>query len=336
MNNAPLLADLMTQEVFTLSPQALLSQAIELMVNHRISCVVIVDEDKPFGVVTERDIVKAVHHHCQATHFMINQTVSQVMSSPVISIHQAADMFAALVLTQTNDIRHLPVVDGRDHLVGLVTYTDLAHAYEHVVEVQRVAIEHAVQQKTAELKDVNEQLRALSMEDALMEIGNRRAMEVDLEFTHSTAVRYSRQYAVVLCDVDYFKKYNDQYGHSAGDQALKQVAGLIKQQIRRSDRVYRYGGEELLILLPETDLQGADILSQRLVQSVYDLKIVHQQSPLDTLTVSAGVAVNSSSWMTTVEAADKALYEAKAAGRNQSRCTRLGVKPHAHAGATMH
>jgi diguanylate cyclase (GGDEF)-like protein len=77
-------------------------------------------------------------------------------------------------------------------------------------------------------------------------------MELDLYHTHFAAARYQRCYAVVLFDVDYFKLYNDRYGHARGDKALQQISRFLKETIRKSDRVYRYGGEELLLLLPDT------------------------------------------------------------------------------------
>jgi diguanylate cyclase (GGDEF)-like protein len=157
-----------------------------------------------------------------------------------------------------------------------------------------------------------------------MEIGNRRAMEVDLDHTHSSALRYNQIYSLLLLDVDYFKLYNDSYGHQKGDEALKDIANIMKKHIRASDRLYRYGGEELLLLLPSTDAEEAYIVAKKLVSSVQDQAIPHRESPIECLTMSSGctsVCKNTqekySHWEEAVEVADKALYRAKKGGRNR-------------------
>jgi diguanylate cyclase (GGDEF)-like protein len=161
------------------------------------------------------------------------------------------------------------------------------------------------------------------MEDGLLGIGNRRAMEVDLEHTHAVALRYKHPYTVVLFDIDHFKLYNDHYGHLEGDACLKQVSQTLEEAIRKSDRLYRYGGEEFLLILPNTKHSGALILAKRLVENLYNEAIPHCKSPHNVVTISAGIASysasngNNISWKNVVEQADKSLYQAKSCGRNQ-------------------
>jgi diguanylate cyclase (GGDEF)-like protein len=168
----------------------------------------------------------------------------------------------------------------------------------------------------------NQELQVLAMEDPLMGIGNRRAMERDLDHTHSGAVRYMRFYSVVLIDVDHFKLYNDHYGHQAGDKVLKKLAMIIKSSIRAADRPFRYGGEELLLLLPETNEEGAQVLAKRLVDGIYDREMPHEACERGVLTISAGVTGfdprndTVPDWRALVARADRALYRAKSAGRN--------------------
>ena len=144
--------------------------------------------------------------------------------------------------------------------------------------------------RTAELQSALEHVRALSLEDALLSIGNRRALEIDVAHTHATAQRYQRRYSVVLLDVDHFKLYNDQWGHAAGDGILLAVSQALRSQLRAADRLYRYGGDELLLLLPETDIEGAHVLAQRMVETIAAVGIRAEGPGEGALTISGGVS----------------------------------------------
>ncbi|TFI29784.1 diguanylate cyclase, partial [Herbaspirillum sp. 3C11] len=123
-------------------------------------------------------------------------------------------------------------------------------------------------------------------------------------------------------DVDWFKQYNDIYGHRAGDDCLRRIAALLKQVPQRTgDLVARYGGEELVVLLPQTSLESAALIAERIRADIVALDILHAASPLTIVTVSAGVAMIEPSQESgepeeLVEEADRALYVAKAKGRN--------------------
>ncbi len=318
-----LVKTLMTSDVSCLSADTTLLTAAQQMVTQRNSCILIKQDMSPIGILTERDLVKVL---CNNNHEQdLGKPISEFMSSPVLSLNQNESLFDALVVNRAERVRHLPVVNDDDELVGLVTQSDLANAHFHVTEIQTKLIEEAIATKTQVLQQVNDELQALSMEDHLMEIGNRRAMEVDLAHTHASAIRYDQMYSILLLDVDYFKRYNDFYGHQAGDDALRQVADIIKKNIRSSDRLYRYGGEELLLLLPHTTADQSTIAADKLVKSVHASAIPHKESPLDCLTISGGCAsvektlgTKHSNWEKVVEEADRALYQAKNDGRNRS------------------
>jgi diguanylate cyclase (GGDEF)-like protein len=145
-----------------------------------------------------------------------------------------------------------------------------------------------------------------------------------MEHTHSLATRHQRSYVVVLLDVDHFKSYNDHYGHMAGDNALQQVTAVIRSVIRKSDRLYRYGGEEFLLLLPDTLACGARTLTRRLVEKLYAAGLEHVMSSYRVVTISAGLAEyrkdaasRPENWQDIVHKADQALYQAKEKGRNR-------------------
>lgn len=159
--------------------------------------------------------------------------------------------------------------------------------------------------------------------DALTGISNRRKMDVVLSDEIAANKRDKKQVAVALIDVDYFKPYNDNYGHGAGDVALKKVAASFKEVLQRPrDFAARYGGEEFLIVLPDSNIEGATLIMNNIVQAIADKEIKHEFSEASNLlTISIGaVLVSDDQNILPADAliqADKLLYQAKNNGRNQ-------------------
>lgn len=187
------------------------------------------------------------------------------------------------------------------------------------------AVHRELAQLTDKLQTANDLLDRLARTDPLTDIGNRLRFQEDLISLHATAGRHDRPYAVGLLDIDHFKQFNDRHGHPAGDDALRRVAQALAGATRSGDTVYRYGGEELVVLMPETGLDGALVTVDRLRRAVRDLEIPHVDSPGDAgvLTLSAGVASlelhrHDDDADVVVDAADRALYRAKARGRDQT------------------
>ncbi len=178
------------------------------------------------------------------------------------------------------------------------------------------------------LAELNERLRRDSERDfrsartdPLTSIGNRLRLDEDLARAVADAGRYGRRYSVALCDVDLFKRYNDVNGHLAGDAALQQIAGALQAGVRSTDSVYRYGGEEFLILLPEQSAAEASLAMDRARARVEGLALPRARGTSgDVLTLSAGVAeLGDESKEAWLARADAALYRAKAEGRNRVR-----------------
>ena len=166
-------------------------------------------------------------------------------------------------------------------------------------------------------------LRKLSYLDGLTSIANRRHFEEVLSTEWYRALRDSRPISLLLMDLDYFKAYNDTYGHLRGDDCLKQVANIISKTVKRpGDLVARYGGEEFVVILPNTDNCGATIVANKMRHNVESLRIPHTGSLVsDYVTISIGTATlipeANQSTKILMEAADTALYQAKNHGRNR-------------------
>src|SRR5450830_1565238 len=188
----------------------------------------------------------------------------------------------------------------------------------------RARAEAELRQARDALESANHTLARQAMSDGLTGLANRRQFDVTLANEFSRATRHADTLAFIMIDVDYFKQYNDLYGHSAGDEVLRTVSKLIRALTpkRPGDLTARYGGEEGGILLPNTDLAGAQAVAERIRAAVQNLQMPHNGSPFGVLTLSAGVATiapkrgeHLASML--VEAADKALYVAKSEGRNR-------------------
>jgi len=156
--------------------------------------------------------------------------------------------------------------------------------------------------------------------DALTQTANRLRLREDLAALESRVARYGHRNSAALADIDLFKSYNDTYGHLAGDEALRSVAATMMSALRKGDTLYRYGGEEFLVILPEQRIAEARRVMDRVRHGVQALQIPHARSPTGVLTISVGIAELGSSgrscddWL---RRADDALYSAKRDGRNR-------------------
>jgi diguanylate cyclase (GGDEF)-like protein len=172
---------------------------------------------------------------------------------------------------------------------------------------------------------MNRSLEQLTLQDNLTGLCNRRLFDTALVDEFQRARRAGTPLALLMIDVDYFKRYNDLYGHPAGDECLRQLGETLAESgCRPGDVAVRYGGEELAVLLPDTDEDGAFAMGERFRHAVLARAITHAGNPQAVVTVSVGSAPchpgqEGSSREALVDAADKALYAAKGAGRNQVR-----------------
>jgi diguanylate cyclase (GGDEF)-like protein len=180
------------------------------------------------------------------------------------------------------------------------------------------------------LKHQADLLRSMSFVDGLTGVANRRQFDEALQREWRACLRTGTSLALIMIDIDYFKQFNDTYGHPAGDACLRAIAGILNGEISRShDLIARYGGEEFVCLLPDINLAGAQIKAEQLRQVVHSLSIPHAaSSTAPVVTVSVGLALFIPSSELTPEqlvaAADAELYTAKRAGRNRVCCAACG------------
>jgi|GEM_PF-280762 len=200
--------------------------------------------------------------------------------------------------------------------------TRLNRELEHELESLRRAEEQLVQEKD-KAEELADKLLTLSSQDGLTGIANRRHFDDFLANEWNRAIRAQSPLSLILCDIDHFKAYNDHYGHQQGDRCLIRVADILQQYARRGgDLAARYGGEEFAVILPETSLESATEIAERIRQSMLDIAIPHRASETGNIvTVSFGVATimprREQQSRLLVALADKALYEAKQQGRNR-------------------
>lgn len=222
-------------------------------------------------------------------------------------------------MTSDKDLEKGIAAGGDDYLYKPVS--------EAVLNAKVRAMQRIIQMRTSlvvlarELDTANQELKRLSASDGLTGIANRRFFDEHLSREWRRARRGSGEIAILMCDVDHFKAYNDTYGHQAGDDCLRQVAHKIRDSMERAaDLAARYGGEEFVVLLPDTPISGAHIVAEKLRQTIHALNLPHTGSAHQHVTLSIGIAAmaagDQNTQQTLIEAADRALYRAKHAGRN--------------------
>jgi diguanylate cyclase (GGDEF)-like protein len=232
--------------------------------------------------------------------------------------------------------RHIPVIlltalNDLDHKVeGTQAGADdfVSKPFDRIELLLRVkamlrikALHDQLNQKIEELEGARIRLRRLADTDPLTSLYNQRYLRKNLAKELERAKRFDHPLSVIMLDLDRFKEINDTWGHPAGDAILQQLGALFMQSVRRIDFATRYGGEEFVIVLPETDLSGAMVVTRRLRDRVERHRFLDPDGqPLDRVTISAGVAIYPEGGIdceSLIETADRRLYAAKEAGRNR-------------------
>jgi two-component system chemotaxis family response regulator WspR len=223
---------------------------------------------------------------------------------------------------------------ANDYLVKLPDIIEMIarvryHAKSYIHLQERNDAFRALQESQKRLAAANKALEKLSALDGLTGIANRRRFDQELKSSWARSIRQSTSISLIMIDIDFFKLYNDCYGHQQGDECLKQVALILDMTAtRETDIVARYGGEEFAVILPETGLKGALEIAESMRNNIDELNMEHKESTIgDHITISVGVATAIPEQDTDPEAlvaaADQGLYQAKESGRNQVKFSQI-------------
>jgi diguanylate cyclase (GGDEF)-like protein len=292
---------------------------------------ILIVDDEPINIKILAEILKNPDHEIlTATNGVTALELASVEDPDLILLDimmpQVDGYEVCSSLKSDKQTRNIPVIfvtacgEEDDETLGL----ELG-AVDYITKPIHPSIVKARVKNHLELKRKRDILEALSITDGLTGIANRRRFDEFLNYEWMRAKRASSCLSLIMMDIDYFKLYNDHYGHPEGDKCLHKVAMALTKSVKRAtDLVARYGGEEFSCVLPLTDEKGALSLAHEIQHHIIALHIPHQYSAVaDYITMSIGVATmipdRFSLPETLIEAADKALYEAKISGRNQTR-----------------
>ena len=245
--------------------------------------------------------------------------------------HVATQNIPVIVLSSKEDpkVKSNAFTNGAtDYLVKLPDKIELiarirAHSKNYMTQLDRDAAYFALNEIQKELEKSNKKLQILSSMDALTKIPNRLTFDETLDKEWRNAHRSHEQLSLLMLDIDHFKKYNDTYGHQSGDDCLIQVAQtLYASTDRPMDLVCRYGGEEFSVILPDTRIEGAMKVAERMLENITNLKIEHKFSDTsDIVSITIGVAScypqENTLPASLISMSDQALYVAKESGRNK-------------------
>jgi len=217
----------------------------------------------------------------------------------------------------------LTAMDDKDNVVvGLESGADeyLTKPFNSKELVARVASGMRILKLEEQLMLAHQQMEILAMRDGLTGLLNRRAIEEYAEAEFNLTLRKERVLSVIMLDIDHFKNINDRFGHNCGDHTLQQVAKILKEDLRIYDRIGRWGGEEFILILPDTQLMDAAKVAERIRARTAEMEMSLENGEEFSVQISLGIASTASQFSSLtklIDAADQALYQAKQTGRNR-------------------
>lgn len=309
---------------------------------------VLIAEDDAVSRLVLRSAVERLGHEClaaddglQAWEVFDGLEIDVLISDWLMPGLDGADLCRRVRAAERSTYTYfmlLTALDDRQHYLAgmqagaddyLTKPLDREELQVRLLSAARVTTLHReLAEKNVELERLNSALFQNARTDTLTQLGNRLRLRGDLQVLQGRVERYGHTYCLALVDIDDFGAYNEHYGHVAGDEAIQAVARTITQHRRSGDGVYRYGGEEFLVILPEQTLETASMGMDRIRRAVERLAIPHAgKNPPGVLTMSVGIAMlhtgEEGTWDTVLRDADGALTRAKQSGRN-----RVAVAPH--------
>lgn len=293
--------------------------ANDIIANHLDRLYLIEKEEIDYEIATAEKVRKSVNMGLLAGIIISTTTVTLLAVYLLRSIIRPIESFTqGASIIRNGDLTHrISINDG-------VEINVLADEFNKMAEKlweSHAELEKKVGDRTRELNEMNEKLKELSITDGLTAVYNQRFFYEKLADELKRASRYDHNVSLIMCDIDYFKMYNDANGHLEGDIVLKEVAEILQKSVRLQDTVARYGGEEFCIIMPETDKKSALGVAERIRIAVHEHPFKHESSqPKGNLTISLGIATcpdDAEGSTSLIKMADDALYRAKNGGRNR-------------------
>lgn len=319
--------------------EELLVNAIQTMAEKQIGAILVTQHDKLTGIFTERDLLRLFSGNTEKAfkeHLLL--PIKHFMTKSPICAQAGEDYNIVYMKMKTHDVRHIPILDG-ERLVGVVSMRDLIHHYQNRLETafnearreiedlkKLVSVDEGEKIETL-IKEV-QRYKELSLTDYLTGLFNKRYFQTRFVEEVTRARRSSYELSLIFCDIDYFKRINDRFGHHTGDEVLRTTAQILSggidelniiSRLRKSDIIARYGGEEFVIILPETGKQGAAIAAERLRREIENYTFTLDGEDVH-ITMSFGVAelaATDKDHTEIIKNADYAMYKAKNSGRNR-------------------
>ena len=278
--------DIMKPNPITLTLQNSLKDLIEIFRENEIGSVIIVDQKKePYQIVTLRDLSRICFLNLFTDSILEALKELNKDKNSLITVPPNDSYIEALSLMKKFNISHLPVVNQKKKLVGILSIRDIAKNFPELIFI-----------------------------DPLTEVNNRAYLNI----IKTKIKKISGPATVLMIDIDNFKEINDTFGHVVGDKVLKKLAQTLRKNVKITDEVIRYGGEEFLIIAYRCGLEEGKILAERLRRKIEDIKF-NKRDPKFKITVSIGLSIYEpqEDLLTAIEKADKAMYKAKQRGKNR-------------------
>ncbi|WP_304544349.1 diguanylate cyclase [Sulfurimonas microaerophilic] len=272
--------------------------------------VIVVEGQKPIGILTTKDVVQLIKHNAD-----LELPIKTYMNSPVDCVHKRTSVREALEFVKQKHYKRLIVTDDEGKLTGIITQKELILLTYNRWALVMKEHQEELQEINSILKAQNQEYELLASIDPLTKLYNRYKFKQLFNSSLETMLQRAGVMSLVLLDIDFFKKVNDQYGHNVGDDVLRKISELLKNETREVDIVCRWGGEEFIILFPTVDLEQACSIAEKIRGKIEQLQI----DVVGQVTASFGIAeVSQKVFLEDVVAkADDALYKAKSAGRNK-------------------
>ncbi len=282
---------------------------LENMINETNDHVIVVEDSKPIGVLTTKDVMKILNNNSD-----LSLSVENYMSSPVDTINKNSSIKKALNFLKQNHYKRVIVVEDNGDIYGVVSQKELISLSYSRWTLLMKEHQEELNEINAILENKNKKFETLASTDSLTGLYNRYKFSELYISSYTSMIQRHNKMSLILLDIDFFKKVNDTYGHNRGDQVLIQISHTLLRTLRNIDIICRWGGEEFVAILPTAPLDIANMIAEKIRKSIEELEI----DVVGKVNASFGVAEvkEGESMEDVVDRADKALYLAKDSGRN--------------------